>query len=152
MRTVTVCELCAGSVRLLTFGRRHSDLRPISHLSFNRLKYPGFDAVGVRQLCASVASQEETLWLVRLAKSSREATADGSSGIISAAITKLRRGHTPPPSEKLLHRWLDLLGWFVLRNREWRIERGLLHRRVPREFYPHFPSRAFRILTVAGVS
>lgn len=33
-------------------------------------------------------AKEETLWLAKLAKSSHEATADGSSGFISAAIAK----------------------------------------------------------------
>ena len=59
------------------------DCRPISHLSFNQLKYPGFDVPGVRQLCASVAAKEETLWLAKLAKSSHKATADDSSWFIS---------------------------------------------------------------------
>jgi len=44
----------------------------------------------VRQLCASHASREETLWLAKLAKSLHEETADGSSGFIGAAITKPR--------------------------------------------------------------
>jgi hypothetical protein len=35
-------------------------------------------------------AKEETLWLAKLAKSSHEATADGSSGSIWAAITKPR--------------------------------------------------------------
>ena len=33
-------------------------------------------------------AKDETLWLAKLAKSSHEATADGSSGFISAAIAK----------------------------------------------------------------
>jgi hypothetical protein len=35
------------------------DCRPISHRLFNQPEYPYFDAVGVSQLCASVARQEE---------------------------------------------------------------------------------------------
>jgi len=42
----------------------------------------------VREVCLSLRAKEKTLWLAKLARSSHEVTADGSSGFISVAIVK----------------------------------------------------------------
>jgi hypothetical protein len=68
-----------------------SDFRPVSHFSFTQPKYQRFEIPLGFSCVPLLRAKGETVWLARLAKSSHEATTDGSYALIRTAIAKTKK-------------------------------------------------------------